>query len=81
MSLAYYGLGPNAEADAEHDLEHYYAWLGDELATAIASSAATDEDTVRACIQGFEQAGCDELVIFPTSSDPDQVDLLAAAAL
>ncbi len=32
-------------------------------------------------IQGFEAAGCDELIIFPSSSDPDPVDLLAEAAL
>ena len=81
MSLAYFGLGPDGPASAEHDLKHYYAWLGDEIAGAIAGSAATDEDTVRAYVQAFSDAGCDELVICPTSSDPEQVDLLAAAAL
>lgn len=29
----------------------------------------------------LEQAGCDELILFPSSSDPEQVDLLAEAAL
>ena len=81
MSLAYFGLGADGAADAEHDLTHYYAWLGDEIAGAIAGSAATDEDTVSAYVQAFSDAGCDELVICPTSSDPDQVDLLAAATL
>jgi hypothetical protein len=27
----------------------------------------------------FEEAGCDELIFFPCSSDPEQVDLLADA--
>ncbi len=27
----------------------------------------------------FEEAGCGELIIFPCSSDPEQVDLLADA--
>jgi hypothetical protein len=28
----------------------------------------------------FEKAGCDELILFPSASDPAQVDLLADAA-
>jgi alkanesulfonate monooxygenase SsuD/methylene tetrahydromethanopterin reductase-like flavin-dependent oxidoreductase (luciferase family) len=79
QALAYYGLGPTAEDDAKHDLEHYYAWLGDEVASAIAGSAATDEESVRAYAKAFEDAGCDELCFFPTSTDPKQVDLLADA--
>ena len=47
-ALAYFGLGPTGAQDAEHDLKHYYAWLGDETASMIAGSAATDEDSVRA---------------------------------
>jgi alkanesulfonate monooxygenase SsuD/methylene tetrahydromethanopterin reductase-like flavin-dependent oxidoreductase (luciferase family) len=78
-ALAYFGLGPTAVQDAEHDLEHYYAWLGDEIAAAIAASAATDESTVHAYAQAFGDAGCDELTFFPTSTDPRQVDLLADA--
>ena len=81
MSIAYFALGPNADAAAEHDLKHYYSWLGDELASAIAGSAATDEDTVRQYVAGFQEAGCDELILFPTSSDPEQVELLAEVAL
>ena len=79
-SLAYFALGDNAEADAKAGIGHYYAWLG-EVGDMIVASAAKDEDTVRAYVQGFEQAGCDELILFPSSPDPEQVDLLAAAAL
>jgi alkanesulfonate monooxygenase SsuD/methylene tetrahydromethanopterin reductase-like flavin-dependent oxidoreductase (luciferase family) len=78
-ALAYFALGPTAVQDAEHDLEHYYAWLGDEMAAAIAASAATDEHSVRAYAKAFQDAGCDELSFFPTSTDPHQVDLLADA--
>jgi alkanesulfonate monooxygenase SsuD/methylene tetrahydromethanopterin reductase-like flavin-dependent oxidoreductase (luciferase family) len=35
-ALAYFGLGPTGVEDAEHDLKHYYAWLGEETASAIA---------------------------------------------
>jgi DNA-binding LacI/PurR family transcriptional regulator len=43
----------------------------------IAASAATDADTVNRYVQAFTDAGCDELILFPCSADPDQVDLLA----
>jgi alkanesulfonate monooxygenase SsuD/methylene tetrahydromethanopterin reductase-like flavin-dependent oxidoreductase (luciferase family) len=80
MALGYYSLGPQAEENANRDLKHYYAWLGD-YADQIAASAATDEETVQAYLSAFEQAGCDEFIFFPCSSDPEQVDLLADAAL
>lgn len=76
MSLAYFSLGDGAEQAADRYLHDYYAWLGD-IADMIASSAATDAETVNQYIQGFSDAGCDELILIPSSSDPDQVDLLA----
>jgi alkanesulfonate monooxygenase SsuD/methylene tetrahydromethanopterin reductase-like flavin-dependent oxidoreductase (luciferase family) len=78
-ALAYFGLGPSGADDAQRDLAHYYAWLGDEMAAAIAGSAATDEESVRAYAKAFEDAGCDELAFIPASTDPKQVDLLADA--
>ena len=80
MGLAYFGLGPNGEAEAREELTGYYGWLGEEISGYIASSAATDPETVKGYIAAFEGAGCDELILFPTSSDPAQVDLLADAA-
>ena len=78
MALAYYALGDDAEGAADCYLHDYYGFLG-EYADMIAGSAATDADTVRAYVQGFAEAGCDELVIFPCNPDPGQVDLLADA--
>jgi alkanesulfonate monooxygenase SsuD/methylene tetrahydromethanopterin reductase-like flavin-dependent oxidoreductase (luciferase family) len=78
MSLAYYALGDGAKAAAEGYLGDYYGFLGD-YAAQIADSAATDADTVRGYVQGFEAAGCDELILFPSDPDPGQVDLLADA--
>ena len=78
MALSYYALGDQAEAAANGYLRDYYAFLGD-YAGMVADSAATDADTVRAYVQGFTDAGCDELVMFPCDPDPGQVDLLADA--
>ena len=80
MGLAYYSLGDRAEENAERYLKDYYAWLGD-YADQIAQSAAKDADTVRQYNQAFTDAGCDELIWFPSSPEADQVDRLAEAAL
>jgi alkanesulfonate monooxygenase SsuD/methylene tetrahydromethanopterin reductase-like flavin-dependent oxidoreductase (luciferase family) len=80
MALAYFSLGPNAEENAQSSLGSYYAWLGDEAAEGIVGGAAKDADTVKGYISNFEQYGCDELIFFPSSSNPDQVGLLAEAA-
>jgi alkanesulfonate monooxygenase SsuD/methylene tetrahydromethanopterin reductase-like flavin-dependent oxidoreductase (luciferase family) len=77
--LSYFSLGDRAEEDASAYLTDYYAWLGEEVAGYIAAGAAKDGETVRQYIADYEAAGCDELILFPSSSDPDQVDLLADA--
>jgi alkanesulfonate monooxygenase SsuD/methylene tetrahydromethanopterin reductase-like flavin-dependent oxidoreductase (luciferase family) len=81
MALAYFALGDSGEEDARSYLGHYYAALGEETANQIIASAAKDDATVKQYVQAFTDAGCDELVLFPCSSDPEQVDLLARAAL
>jgi alkanesulfonate monooxygenase SsuD/methylene tetrahydromethanopterin reductase-like flavin-dependent oxidoreductase (luciferase family) len=78
MALAYFALGDDAQQAADRYLHDYYAFLGD-VADMIVSSAATDADTVNQYVQAFSDAGCDELILFPCSRDPDQVDLLADA--
>ncbi len=80
MALAYFSLGPRAEEEAHASLGDYYAWLGEEIAAMIADSAATDAAAVEEQLASYEEAGCDELVMCPSSSDPEQVDLLAQAA-
>ena len=80
MAIAYFSLGPDAEKNAHDYLPHYYEWLGDETAKMIATSAAKDADTVKQYMSAFESVGCDELILFPSSSDPEQVELLAEAA-
>jgi hypothetical protein len=60
-------------------LSHYYAFLG-EYAERVAASAAVSEEQVREQNEAFKAAGCDELIWFPCSPDPEQVELLAAAS-
>jgi len=79
-ALAYFALGDTAEEDARSYLGDYYAFMG-ESADMVVQSAATDEDTIKGYVQAFEQAGCDELILFPCSADPEQVELLAKVVL
>ena len=80
MALAYFALGEDPEGDATAYLKNYSAGLGEETANHIAASAAKDPETVKQYLAAFEEAGCDELILFPSASDPAQVDLLADAA-
>jgi alkanesulfonate monooxygenase SsuD/methylene tetrahydromethanopterin reductase-like flavin-dependent oxidoreductase (luciferase family) len=78
VALAYYALGGGAQDAARSYLGDYYAFLG-EYAGMIVDSAATDADTIRAYVQVFDAAGCDELILFPCDPDSGQVDLFADA--
>jgi alkanesulfonate monooxygenase SsuD/methylene tetrahydromethanopterin reductase-like flavin-dependent oxidoreductase (luciferase family) len=79
MALFYYALGDGAKEAAASTLGDYYAFLGD-YASQVVDSAATDEDTVKGYLSAFEEAGADEVICFPVSTDLEQVDLLARAA-
>jgi alkanesulfonate monooxygenase SsuD/methylene tetrahydromethanopterin reductase-like flavin-dependent oxidoreductase (luciferase family) len=79
MSLVYFSLGDDAEANANRYLLDYYGFLGEQLSGTIARSAAKNPDTVKQYVSAFEAAGCDELVIFPCSAELDQIELLADA--
>ena len=79
MVLVYFALGDDADQMAQHSLGTYYAFLGD-YAQQVVQSAAKDADTVRQYRSAFEAAGADEVIFFPVSADPAQVELLAEAA-
>jgi alkanesulfonate monooxygenase SsuD/methylene tetrahydromethanopterin reductase-like flavin-dependent oxidoreductase (luciferase family) len=78
VALCYFALGPDAEDAARASLGDYYAFLGD-IADQIVASAVTDAETARGYRDAFAAAGGDELIYFPCSPDPAQVDLLAEA--
>ena len=80
MALTYFSLGPDAEKDAQASLGSYYAYMGEESSAMIVANAVKDADSVKAVVSSFESKGCDELILFPSSPDPEQVTLLADAA-
>jgi alkanesulfonate monooxygenase SsuD/methylene tetrahydromethanopterin reductase-like flavin-dependent oxidoreductase (luciferase family) len=80
LSLTYFSLDDDPEAQTRKTIGDYYAFAG-EYQAAVVQGTAKGEDEVKERVRGFAEAGCDELIMFPASPDPDQVDKLAAAVL
>jgi alkanesulfonate monooxygenase SsuD/methylene tetrahydromethanopterin reductase-like flavin-dependent oxidoreductase (luciferase family) len=70
----YFALGDEERA-AEY-LRDYYAFTG-PFAEKIAAANLTTPQAVRDFLRGYEEAGCDHLVLLPTVPDPSQLDRLA----
>jgi alkanesulfonate monooxygenase SsuD/methylene tetrahydromethanopterin reductase-like flavin-dependent oxidoreductase (luciferase family) len=79
VANAYASLGDNAEAHARRYLGDYYAFVSDFVAQ-ITAGALTSAPAVADAIVGFEEAGCDELILFPCNPDVTQISLIAEAA-
>jgi len=73
----YFGLGGDdvVEAGAAY-LRDYYAFTG-PFAEKVAAGNLTTPGAVRDFVRGYEDAGCDHLILFPTVADPSQADRLA----
>jgi len=57
-------------------MKNYYAFTG-PFAERIAAGLLTTPQAIAQFIRGYEEAGCDELVLFPTVPDLTQLDKLA----
>ena len=80
MALGYVSLGPDGRDRAQSYLRAYYAFAGPKAEMA-ANGAITDPGRLRDTIAAYAEAGCDELILFPCTTDPGQLDLIAAEAL
>jgi alkanesulfonate monooxygenase SsuD/methylene tetrahydromethanopterin reductase-like flavin-dependent oxidoreductase (luciferase family) len=80
LSLTYFSLDADPEDQARRTIGHYYA-VAEDYAQMVVAGVAKGEEGVKERVRAFEDAGCDELIMFPASSNPEQVDRLAAAVL
>ena len=71
---SYFALG-NPEA-GEAYMRDYYAFTG-SFAEKIVAALLTTPEAIQDQIRGYAEAGCDELVMLPATSDPDEVERLA----
>jgi alkanesulfonate monooxygenase SsuD/methylene tetrahydromethanopterin reductase-like flavin-dependent oxidoreductase (luciferase family) len=76
MTGRYFSLGPDAEATADAYIHHYY---GDAYFDAARSETLTSGERIEAELRRLEDAGCDDVLLFPCAGDLEQVALLAAA--
>jgi alkanesulfonate monooxygenase SsuD/methylene tetrahydromethanopterin reductase-like flavin-dependent oxidoreductase (luciferase family) len=74
---AYFALGGGDEAErGAAYLRDYYAFTG-PFAEKIAAGALSSPGMVRDVVRGYEEAGCDHLVLLPTVPDLAQLERLA----
>jgi alkanesulfonate monooxygenase SsuD/methylene tetrahydromethanopterin reductase-like flavin-dependent oxidoreductase (luciferase family) len=77
-ALAYFALGPQARQQADAYLKEYYAFAGPR-ADQVAAAALLSVEQVRDAAGQYQEAGCDELILFPCDPAIEQVDRLAEA--
>ena len=72
----YFALG-DEDAGAAY-LRDYYAFTG-PFAEKIAARNLTSPRAIRDFVRGYEEAGCDQLILFPAVADAEQLERLAEA--
>jgi alkanesulfonate monooxygenase SsuD/methylene tetrahydromethanopterin reductase-like flavin-dependent oxidoreductase (luciferase family) len=74
--MGYFAFGGDAPEAGRRYLRHYYDFTG-PFAERIAQGLLTTPQAVAQFIRGYADAGCDELVLFPTVADIGQLERLA----
>jgi alkanesulfonate monooxygenase SsuD/methylene tetrahydromethanopterin reductase-like flavin-dependent oxidoreductase (luciferase family) len=74
----YFALGPGARERGMADLLRYYAFTGSLAERVATGSLVADEAELKAYVEGYRANGCDDLVLFPTIAELDQLERLAA---
>ena len=74
-ALTYFSLGEGGRETARDYLSDYYGDMGVGMSQVIPA----DADGIRWAVSAYEEAGADELILDPVSSDMRQLELLAAA--
>jgi alkanesulfonate monooxygenase SsuD/methylene tetrahydromethanopterin reductase-like flavin-dependent oxidoreductase (luciferase family) len=70
----YFALGDVERGNAY--LRDYYAFTG-PFAERVVAANLTSARAIKDFLRGYEEAGCDELVLFPTTADVAELDRLA----
>lgn len=73
--MGYFALGEGVAQPGAEYLRHYYAFTG-PFAEKIAAGNLTSPGAIVDFIRGYEDAGCDELILFPTVPQIEQLERL-----
>lgn len=75
----YFALGDEATlAGGAAYLRDYYAFTGPYVERIVAELLTTPQ-AITQFVRGYTEAGCDDLVLFPTVAQPEQLERLASA--
>lgn len=77
VGTGYFALG-GRDAEGRDFLRRYYRFVG-PFAERIADGILTSHEAIDELAAGYADAGCDELVLFPTVAAIEQLHLLAKA--
>lgn len=72
VALAYFALGPDADEIADKYLSDYYGFAP-PYAQLVLRNAATGEARLREVLDAYADAGCDEVLLAPCSTDLNQL--------
>lgn len=74
----WFALGPQARRQLDIYLERYLAFLGDDVARALAPTVnSTTPAALRQAVRMLADLGTDEVILVPTTADPDEVSRVA----
>lgn len=75
---SYFALGDEVVDEGREHMRAYYSFTG-PFVEKIVDGLLTSAQDIAQLVRGYEQAGCDELVLLPAHSAPEQLDRLAEA--
>lgn len=73
VGCMYIALGPDGLTRGGNYIRHYYGAWGDNIARALPTSI----EAIKGAIQAYQDIGTDELILWPTTTDIEQIDQLA----
>jgi alkanesulfonate monooxygenase SsuD/methylene tetrahydromethanopterin reductase-like flavin-dependent oxidoreductase (luciferase family) len=72
----YFALGPDAAERGGAYIRNYYSFMG-PVVEGMAQALPSTPEAVKNAIKAYEEIGVDELLLWPTIADLDQLDRLA----
>lgn len=74
----WFALGPDARGQLDDYLMRYLNFMGPDAARKLAPTVTTlSAGALKDAARQIADLGCDELILVPTTSDPDEVDRVA----
>jgi alkanesulfonate monooxygenase SsuD/methylene tetrahydromethanopterin reductase-like flavin-dependent oxidoreductase (luciferase family) len=78
----WFALGPHARAQMDEYLHRYLNFMGDDVARQLAPAVkATSPQALKDAVRMLADLGTDELILVPTTSDPDELSRVEDALL